>query len=243
MTLLSPGAAIAAAALSAPVLLLLYLLKLRRRPVRVGSILFWPTAREDVQANVPLRWVRPSWLLLLHALILAALVLAMGRPVISGGAPPGERIVLLLVTSASMSAVDEPGQPSRLDRARQRAIEVLDSLRRAGGRREVALVAFAAEAHLVTGFTTSRAALVDAINAVPATDQPASLSAALRLVDALSGAPADEAGESEPPTAVLISDGSFKDRPGHAGAPAQHRHRRPLRPPRPRRPCHRPPLR
>ncbi|MFY7874007.1 MAG: dihydroxy-acid dehydratase, partial [Pirellula sp.] len=54
-----------------PLLLALYLLKLRRRPLRVVSTLFWPRASEDAQVNVPLRWLRPSWLLLLHLLALA----------------------------------------------------------------------------------------------------------------------------------------------------------------------------
>ncbi|MFY7896637.1 MAG: BatA domain-containing protein, partial [Phycisphaerales bacterium] len=78
MTFLAPLPAIIAACICVPALLALYLLKLRRRPVRVGSVLFWPKASEDTQANVPLRMIRPSWLLLLHLLALAALLIAFG---------------------------------------------------------------------------------------------------------------------------------------------------------------------
>jgi hypothetical protein len=210
MTLLAPAAAIAGAAVTVPLLLVLYLLKLRRRPVRVSSILFWPVAKEDVQANVPLKWLRPSWLLFLHLLILASFVLALGRPVLTGGALPASRVVLLLDTSASMSAVDEGQTLSRLDLAKKRAMDIVTQLRRAGGRREVALVAFGAEARTVAGFTTSKSVIEDALAGVAPTDQPGSLAAALKLVDAIA-AGAGEEQEQEPPTAILLSDGAFRD--------------------------------
>jgi hypothetical protein len=210
MTFLAPAAAITAAGVGVPILLALYLLKLRRRPVRVGSILFWPRAQEDVQANVPLRMLRPSWLLLLHLLILAAFVLALGRPVMTEGVPPAQRIILLLDTSASMSAADAGIKGTRLERAKSKGLELVDKLRRASGRREVCLVTFAAEARAVTGFTTSRSVIADAMEAVMPTDQPGSLATALKLVDALSVSD-EEAEGQEPPTAILLSDGSFKD--------------------------------
>jgi hypothetical protein len=208
MTLLAPAAAIAAAAVTLPLLLALYLLKLRRRPVRVSTILFWPVAKEDVQANVPLKWLRPSWLLFLHLLILAAFVMALGRPVLSEGGLPAARVVLLLDCSASMSAIDQGQTLTRLERAKKRALEVVDQMRRGGGKREVCLVAFAADARAVTGFTGSRSVIEDALGGVVATDQPGSLGAALKLVDALAAGTGEE---EEPPMAVLLSDGSFRD--------------------------------
>jgi hypothetical protein len=212
MTFLSPFAAVTAAAITVPLLLVLYLLKLRRRPVRVGSILFWPVAKEDVQANVPLKWLRPSWLLFLHLLILAAFALALGRPVITQGPQMASRVVVLLDTSASMSAVDEGQKVSRLELAKKKALEVVDRLRRAGGRHEVCLVAFASEARAVTSFTTSKSVIEDALGAVGPTDQPGSLAAALKLVDAISTGGQEESDSQEPPTAILLSDGAFRDR-------------------------------
>ena len=210
MSFLAPGAAIVAAAVTVPLLLALYLLKLRRRPVRVGSILFWPAAREDVQANVPLKWLRPSWLLLLHLLILAAFALALGRPVLVEGPRVAARVVLLLDTSASMSAVDEGQKESRLELAKKKALEVVDQLRHAGGRHEVCLVAFAAEARAATPFTGSKSVIEDSLAGVSGTDQPGSLAAALKLVDAISTGGTEES-DAEPPTAILLSDGAFRD--------------------------------
>ncbi|MBZ0172981.1 MAG: BatA domain-containing protein, partial [Phycisphaerales bacterium] len=74
MTLLSPGTMLLAASLTVPPLVVFYLLKLRRRPLRVTSTMLWEQAAHDMQVNVPLRWIRPNWLLLLHALILALLL-------------------------------------------------------------------------------------------------------------------------------------------------------------------------
>lgn len=204
-------AAAIAAALTIPVLIALYLLKLRRRPVRVGSIMFWPVAKQDVQANVPLRLARPSWLLLLHMLILLLMLGAVGRPALEAGAPSGGRIVLLIDASASMSAVDDGQLVSRLDLAKARALELIGELRRAGGRRELAVVSFAAEARMLTSFTSSRSVLTDSVRGIGPTDQPGSLGTALKLLDAMGTGGGEEQPEVEPATAVLISDGSFRD--------------------------------
>ena len=106
MELLAPWTAISAAALAVPALLALYFLKLRRRPVRVSTIQFWPKASDDVQANVPLRMMRASWLLLLHLVILGLLIVAIGRPVVQGDSAVTSRVILLIDRSASMNALD-----------------------------------------------------------------------------------------------------------------------------------------
>jgi hypothetical protein len=211
VTFLAPLPAIIAACICVPALLALYLLKLRRRPVRVGSVLFWPKASEDTQANVPLRMIRPSWLLLLHLLALTALLIAFGRPAMEGDARDGQRVVLLIDNSASMSALDVPGQPSRLDRAKVRAKELVRESRSVTGSRSVAIVSFALAAEARSGFTSASSVANAAIDAIEPTDQPGDLAAALALVDSLSqsAAEGDADTQREPPTVVLLSDGSF----------------------------------
>ena len=71
-----------AAAVGGAVILALYVLKLRRRPVRVSNAHLFERAAKDLQANVPFRMLRANLLLLLHLLILALLALALGRPVL-----------------------------------------------------------------------------------------------------------------------------------------------------------------
>jgi hypothetical protein len=232
VTFLTPIPALIAAAITVPVLLALYLLKLRRRPLRVASTLFWPRASEDAQVNVPLRWLRPSWLLLLHLLALACLLVAFARPAVDeGGQAAGQRVVLLMDVSASMGAVDGFGgsaaaagansanasgaseeMETRLDRARERAKELVRDLR-AGERREIAVVSFAGGAQPLSGFTASRSMLDAAIDSAAQTDQAADLPAALTFVESLlaSGAEGDavDATGADGATVILLSDGSF----------------------------------
>jgi uncharacterized protein YegL len=208
MTFLAPIPALLAAAVCVPALLALYLLRLRRRPVRVGSILHWPAATEDVQANVPLRWLRPSWLLLLHLLALACLLLAFARPAVRGAAIAGERVVIVLDVSASMSAVDAGRTTTRLDRAKITAKRLARDLKSARAR-SIAVVELAARARPLTGFTTSQSLIASAIDSAEATDQPGNLGAALQLVDALGRGEAEENGAGGTPTVFLVSDGSF----------------------------------
>ncbi len=207
MTFLAPIPALVAAAVCVPALVVLYLLKLRRRPIRVGSILFWPKATEDVQANVPLRWLKPSWLFFLHLLALSLLLLAFARPAMPGIGIAGERVVIVLDTSASMNAVDAGENRSRLDLAKDRARRLARDVRSAGAR-SVAVVQLAARARPLTGFTTSPALASAAIDSAEPTDQPGNLGAALQLIDALAQGEGEDAAAS-PPTVFLVSDGSF----------------------------------
>jgi hypothetical protein len=216
VTLLTPISALIGALVVMPLIVALYLLKLRRRPVRVGSMLFWPGAAEDLQANVPLRWLRPSLLLLLHVLMVACLLLALGRPAIHGSRITSDRVVLLIDASASMSARDDGASPqTRLTRAQRRAKELCEQL--AGGwfrpASSIAVVSFAHRARVVSAFTSSPTMLGASIDAIAPTDQPGDITAAMQLVDTLLHA--DEDGEAasdaprKPATIILLSDGSF----------------------------------
>lgn len=207
MTFLAPVAMSIAAAIALPALLALYLLKLRRRPVRVSAALFWPVARKEVQANVPFARPRFSWLLVLHLLALACALLALGRPAITHAGPSSaDRVIILLDRGASMSATDTPQGKSRLARAKAAADTLVDSQGRGSNTARIAVIAFGAEATTVSSFTTSRSLLHSAINAVTPTDQPSRLAPAMDLARALAGD-----GEETTVTCVLISDGGITD--------------------------------
>lgn len=203
MTLLAPWNAIAAAAITAPLLLLLYFLKLRRRRLRVSSTMLWERAVDDLQVNEPFRWLRSSWLLLIQMLALACLAIALGRPTIPGGGLLDDRVLLLIDASASMRATDSPTDATRLDEAKRRAVELVDDL---AGDAAVQVVSFASEPTVLTGLSTDHGAALRAIRSIEPTDEPGDLDAALRLVSALA-APAAESDSIAPPRIVLISDG------------------------------------
>jgi hypothetical protein len=205
LTFLAPLAGLAAAALAVPALLALYFLKLRRKPVRVSSTLLWWSAAQDLQVNAPFRWIRPSWLLLLQVGALLLVCAAIARPAIDVPAAGGDRVILVVDRSASMSATDAgPGGRTRLEAAKRDAREVVDRL--SGGAR-VMVVSFAADARIETSFTADRARARAAVEAIEPTDQPGRLNEALRLARSFTAA--DEGAGEAPPRVVVLSDGGF----------------------------------
>ena len=207
MTFLAPIAGILAAGIGAPILIAMYFLKLRRRPLRVSSTLLWDRATADLQVNVPFRMIRPSWLLALQLLLLALLAAALARPALEGQSAPSGRIAIVIDHSASMSALDATDAKSttplsRLDQAKQRALEYV---RRMGAGAQAIVIPFAARAQATTTLTANRALLRRAIEAIEPTDQQGNLRTALRVAGAALGGTAEDA--DSPGRVVLFSDG------------------------------------
>ena len=74
MSFLSPLTAIVAAAVAVPLLVSLYFLKLRRKPMAVPSTLLWSKSIQDLQVNAPFQRIRNNLLLWLQLLLLALLL-------------------------------------------------------------------------------------------------------------------------------------------------------------------------
>src|SRR5690349_23456691 len=127
---LNPWAAAAAAAIAVPTLLVLYFLKLRRREMPVSSTILWRKAIQDLQVNAPFQKLRRNLLLFLQLLLLALLLLALAKPVANVTPTPGQTTAILIDRSASMAAKSSDGKTTRLDEAKRRAKELVDSLPR-----------------------------------------------------------------------------------------------------------------
>ncbi len=207
MILLSPISAILAGAVGAAVLVAIYMLKLRRRPIRISSTIHWAKADADLEVNVPLRWLRAGWLFLLQACAILLLALALGRPALSGRDQRAGRIVLLIDRSASMSTLDGRGGGSRFDEAIKRAQSIVDDAFR-NVSPTITVVGFASEASVVAGPTNSRREVLGALRALRPLDQPGDLGGAIRVVGAFTAEGSEDAG---PADVILISDGSFAD--------------------------------
>ncbi len=192
MTFATPLIAGLIAAIAVPTLVILYFLKLRRSPLEVSTTLLWKKSIQDIQANAPFQRLRKNILLLLQLLVLALLIVALAQPRSDQGSVGGQRIVLMLDRSASMSSTDgdDSGTQSRLEAAKQRAIEVVESLeepgvlKREGSADQAMVVAFDAAAEIIQPFTTDKRQLIDAINSVQPTDAPTSIAEAYRLAQA-----------------------------------------------------------
>ena len=202
-------AGLLAGALVVPSLLVLYFLKLRRREQVVPSTLLWRKAIQDLQVNAPFQKLRRNLLLLLQMLLLLLLTLALSRPVANYYRGAGKTSVILIDHSASMSARDIKGGKTRLDEAKRRANELVDSMQRGA---TAMVVAFDDKAETLQPFTTDTAAIRRAIDSVQPTDRKSSLKMAYQLADAqLMFIPEQNRTNVDPPDIHVYSDGRVVD--------------------------------
>src|SRR5262245_48587443 len=123
--------AIAAAAVAIPALLILYFLEVGRGVMDVSLTLRCEKAIQDLHFNSSFQKLHGNVLLLLQLLLLALLLLALSRPITFFTPGAGKNTVIIIDRSASMRATDvDNGKTSRLDDAKKRAKNIVDSLDR-----------------------------------------------------------------------------------------------------------------
>lgn len=175
----------------------LYLLKMRRKDLRVPASFLWPAMTSEVRANSLFQRLRFSWLLLLQLLALALIVIAYARPQTRQSGLTGTITVLVLDTSASMKATDAPG--SRFGEAVSICRGAIDGAR-IGDR--IGLIEAGPAPRVVFPLSGDSAKMRSALSKVRASDSECDVGAALRLAAAIVGAEASG-------RIVLISDGAF----------------------------------
>jgi hypothetical protein len=193
MTFLAPAAAVLAITL--PVIVALYFLRIRRPARVVPALHLWPDQIRDRQANVPWQRLRRSWLLLLQLMVAAFLVAAAVQPALPASAGLAAHSIVLLDASASMQARDVA--PSRFDEAKRQVGALIDQL---GPLDRMTLIAVESAPRIVASATGDHDAMHRALNGVAVTNGPADLSDALLLAAGLA-----RAGEGA--RAYLFSDG------------------------------------
>jgi Ca-activated chloride channel homolog len=202
-------------AVALPVIVALYLLKLKRQRVEVPSTLLWLKSIQDMTANAPFQRLRNNLLLWLQLLIALLAVLALARPFLAMDQTRNQTVLLLLDNSASMQSTDTGGQgfATRLDQAKAYAREIIDNL----GPDDVMLPAtFSSRTQtLVSSPTGDRHTLRAAIDGIQATDRPTDIRDALALVRSL----VDHVSN---PEIAVISDGALGDNTGELIAMANN---------------------
>ncbi len=218
MEWLTPLTAIYAALVTLPLLLLLYFLKLKRREQIVPSTLLWKRAVRDLQVNAPFQRLRRNILLLLQLLILLAILLALGGPILSSISGQGKKYVLLIDRSASMNATDL--EPSRLEEAKRQAKDFVESLSEksvfslTGRSDQTMVIAFDKRAKVMCNYTSDKHQLNQAIEAISPSDNVSSLAEAVVVASAYAqslDSEMDDMTESESARLVLFSDGRVQD--------------------------------
>ena len=186
MSFLSPIALLGL--LFVPVVLAMYLLKLRRDERVVPSTLLWHRLLTDVEANAPWQRLRRSLLLLLQLLLVVLLTILAARPVLERPAGLAGDVVVVIDTSASMSASDIP--PDRLTEAKAKVLERLHDLPANG---TVSVIAAGRTARVVVNGTTDIGRVRAAIDGITVSPATGDLGDALNLANAL----AARAGDAE----------------------------------------------
>ena len=210
---LSPIAGLIAAAAGLSGLAVFYILKLRRRPVRVSSTLLWQRAVKDLQVNTPFQKFRSNLLFFVQLLAILLVAAAIGRPALHAGGPTPGYAVIVIDNSASMNALDTPPDApiterrTRLDNAKQEAARLARDLIGSGASR-VAVVQFAHRARTAAPFTTDLTTILETIESITPTDQPSDLVPMLSLLDTLSLSVVedDELVEASTVVAYLFTD-------------------------------------
>jgi len=206
-------------------ILLLYFLKLKRKPLSVPSTFLWRKSIEDLHVNSLFQWLRENVLLLLQVLAVLALIYGVMAFHLHGRTGEGKHYILMIDNSASMSATDVA--PNRLEQARQEALREIDSY---SDNDFGMVIAFNSSAEILQSYTNNRAELRRAVGRIGQTQRPTRIDEALSLAESLANPvrstedlasrPENEVAGKErtyvAPTGMsaavhLFSDGRFRD--------------------------------
>src|SRR3954453_694451 len=188
-----------------------YFLKLRRRPLQVPSTLLWRRSLEDLHVNSLFQRLRKNLLLFLQLLAVLLAMLALAGPRIRGTSGPGQRYVLAIDNSASMSATDVA--PSRLSKAKEAAKQIVRGME---GDDVAMVISFADQARVVSNYSSAQRLLLVRIDAIAATEGTTSLREALQVASGLAN-PSKQIGEGieaskvVAPKLKIYTDGGFAD--------------------------------
>jgi hypothetical protein len=210
--------------------ILLYFLKLKRKPLQVPSTFLWKKSVEDLHVNSLFQWLRDNVLLLVQLLILLILIYALMAFQIHGKAGAGRHYIVIVDNSASMSVTDVA--PNRLEEAKKQALQEIDSHTDDD---TGMVIEFSSRASILQPYTNDRGLLRKAVESIRPTLRRTDITEALSLADSLANPlrstsnqavkpagedPAkartyvSETDESIAAEVHLFSDGRFPDVPG-----------------------------
>jgi len=178
-----------------PVIIAMYLLKLRRTEQLVSSTYLWQRMVRDVEANAPWQRLRRNLLLLLQLLFLLALIFALARPFSWAEGSIGQAAILIFDTSASMAATDL--NPNRLEEAKAQARLLISNLpEEARG----TIIAAGERAQVLVSSSQDKRQLYQALENLQAQPTGSDLTSALELASAIAARQPDA-------DIVIYSDG------------------------------------
>src|SRR4029077_10873003 len=148
-------------------IILLYFLKLKRKPLQVPSTFLWKKSIEDLHVNSLFQWLREKILLVLQVLIVLFLIYALLGIRFHGSTSQSRHYILIIDNSASMSATDVA--PSRLHWAKDEALKEIDA---AGDDDFGMVLVFNSKASTLQTYTNNRGKLREAVRSIEHTQRP-----------------------------------------------------------------------
>jgi Ca-activated chloride channel family protein len=168
-----------------PIVVVFYLLKVRRHDEEVSSTFLWNDLIRDLAAHEPLQRLKSSLLLFLQLLALALITFAVARPFSQQLGQKPVQAILLLDGSASMQAQDV--QPSRFARAVESARGTLAGLPENS---MATAILVAAHPQVLVAATSDRRQVDKALGEAQPSGAAADMREALLLARSLGGDPA-----------------------------------------------------
>ena len=161
----------------APLIVLLYLLKLKRRALPVSTLMFWQRVLQENRRRAFFQKLRQLLSLLLHLLIFALILGALARPTFDRLVREGASTVLIVDTRARMQAVEGSGE-SRFQAAKKLAAGYA---RQASVQRQMAILSVNTTTTVAASFTDDEKPLLEALGTLAVTDAGGDLASALQL--------------------------------------------------------------
>ena len=193
------------AAVAGGLVIVAYILKLRRRRFEVPFSKLWQRVLREKETTSLWRRLKRLLSLLVQLVFVGMLLLAALDPRVGEAKATGRNVVLVIDASASMKALDQgPEGPARVVRAREEARRILRGL---GGADAAMVIQMDGQATALSRFETDTPRLLQAVDRVEASDTPADLGRALSAAaDALRG--------RKHPMIVIVGDGAYPDAAG-----------------------------
>lgn len=183
----------------AAIIVVLYLLRMRRKDMRVPATFLWPSMTYEIRANTFFQKLRFNWLMVLQLLALTAIVVAAARPQVRERSLSGSATVIIIDASASMNATDV--KPTRFSEALKQASTIM-SAARPGDR--VALIEAGPVPRVASALSNDPAKVRLALNSLQPSDADADVGEALRLASSIVAKQATA-------RIILLSDGVFPE--------------------------------
>ncbi|HOL55242.1 MAG TPA: BatA domain-containing protein [bacterium] len=180
--------------LAIPFVIFLYLLRTRRQTVMVPSVYLWKRYTREEQRYSLFKKILRDILLILQILIVILITLGLVRPAIPTSVKINN-VVFIIDTSCSMQSKDI--KPSRFELAKNKALEVLDSLDRGTN---IALFSSDSKTRFILDYTADRGLIKKAINSLSPTDTEGKILETLTYIEKMN---------KKPDIIYLFTDGAF----------------------------------